>query len=434
MGAWGNMMITVCASADAALLPLQPDERLSCWIARNPVSVEPRDEEREQDYGELELKLPSALKTGLQHAAIAPDAWMLRPQDRTLYCPQCMAGDWAMGRPTYWRRSWTVAWRTCCPCHGMLLDTYRRDARVTFVATLMHRGWQGRELGIWSFGRGRKLYLDLAIGKDHRAVHLERALEVGECAQRDGWFPAGFDGLSLRHAYAAIVRALLEQFYFGHVDDDPEQEATDVATTRQLGAFLWLPNPIRYAINVLAEAVVADWSDTPLPDVARAFRTRLLLHAIGWSREPLPPAAADYVRLCPYIPAPHPRRLANCARHFAQADGQVLLANHPASRQGFTRRQAEAIGANTASFDRLHQLTALGRLGWFEPRRGILQPRVGAVPLSRDEFQGLSDLRLPAWVEQFPQPTRPELRALASQLLLRQRRDEDDDNADALRQ
>lgn len=382
-------MITLNTRKEHWLRDIQPDELLSSWANRNGVDIAPNTSREERDYGVLYLDLPSAsvgLLHGLQESADPPDEQILPPYARTLYCPQCMAGDWAIGNTPYRRRSWTVTWRTCCLQHGQLFDTHGVDRPLTFAETLQLESWIGRWIAIWRPG-SREPKHSLTIGADRRAIHLECALAARHEINYGGWFPAGFNGDSLFEAYIDLLRALLNQFGLF------ESRTRSAESVWQ--RFATLPNLIRYGLNVLAEAIIARWSGTPLPERdAPSFRTRLLLHAIGWGLDPLPVVKANYVLIDSHFLLSDPSLIDACAMHFRDLDQKSLRRNRATQGKGFTRRQAEAIGLPVVAYDLLGQLTRLGRLGQLD-RRGRLILRSRAAPLSWAEGQYLWQLQLP---------------------------------------
>jgi hypothetical protein len=50
-------------------------------------------------------------------------------------------------------------------------------------------------------------------------------------------------------------------------------------------AFAELPNEVRYSINIMAEAIVATWTDWPLPGNVSHERSRALSEILGWCPE-----------------------------------------------------------------------------------------------------------------------------------------------------
>lgn len=238
--------------------PLLPDETVSSWVARHPfIELSSDDREyRERDFGALTLDLPGAgepLMNALRRAAAPPDAWLLRPDQRTLVCARCQAVDWSFGTPCYQRRAWCVAWRTCCALHGMLFDTELSRA-PTWSKLLLSSSWSGAEVALMH-KRPFGAMLALGLHGDRRAIHLEAALD--EENRQAAWFPKGLTDQSLRDLYQTIVTDLLAQFYLRR--DGPLEERPNSGFNRSL-------NPNRFSINVLAEAILSEWTQTPLPD------------------------------------------------------------------------------------------------------------------------------------------------------------------------
>lgn len=130
------------------------------------------------------------------------------------------------------------------------------------------------------------------------------------------WFPKGFSVSSLRHAYAAIIRALLEQFDMNF--DEPASDVSialsrrpsrsqlahlfggvyeifpehrhlhagrargDVMARVPLGRFTELDLYTQHVLNVFAEAIISEWSNSPLPTSASEIRTRAIVRYLRW--------------------------------------------------------------------------------------------------------------------------------------------------------
>lgn len=266
-------------------LPLLADETVASWADRHPSIKLTSDSKHEHTFGQLVIDLPDfpcELRKQLERAAVSPDAWLLQPHERTLQCPRCIAEDWSQGVPSYNRRMWCVAWRTCCPRHGTLFDTDNLRVSPRWVDLLDSPMWNCQDLTI-VLTRPHGFLLHLSLASDHRAIHLEAAL-AGR--QRGVWFPEGMDLSSLRATYREIVSDLLAQFYLergGSEDQHPNP------------GFNRAHNGNRFAINVLAEAILSDWTGSPLPETAMCRRTGLLVRAIGWGESRPPRVRAGQV-------------------------------------------------------------------------------------------------------------------------------------------
>lgn len=275
--------------------PLQTDETVASWAKRHGIYLY-SDSRHEDTFGQLTidlLNLPLTLQEQLQRAAQPPDDWLLRANQRTLQCPRCIAEDWAQGVPAYHRRAWCVAWRTCCPRHGPLFDSGNRETPPTWERLLDGPRWTGQDLSF--FDKKPRLVHGFSLGSDRRAVHLEAAL-AGH--RRGAWFPKGMTQTTLRAIYRQIVSDLLAQDYL--VDEGPDQLPHP--------RFARTQNSKRFAINVLAEAILSEWTNTPLPALALAQRTSLLVRAIGWGEGHPPFVLAGQVlfrgpieRACPLV-------------------------------------------------------------------------------------------------------------------------------------
>ena len=256
-------------------LPLLPDETISSWARRHPGIQLSSEDNNEDAFGDLAIHLPAvprALRQQLRRAAEPPDDWLLKTHQRTIKCARCVAEDWARGVPPYERRAWSVAWRTCCRLHGPMFDTNGRWPLPDWGDQLGRPRWNGRYLAIM-VKRVPLPVLDFSLGNDRRAIHLESALE-GRCP--GAWYPNGMTASSLREIYGRIVSALLAQFYLPK--DGLEDEHPNPGFNRAI-------NANRFAVNVMAEAILSVWTHTPLPAQVLAQRTHLLVRAIGWSSE-----------------------------------------------------------------------------------------------------------------------------------------------------
>lgn len=317
-------------------LSLLPDESLSSWKRRNPDAYKALEMtflfHGDSDFGQLQLKQPlitNELFVQLQEAAKPPDPWLLN-SDNKQYCPRCWAEDWASGQQVYARRAWRVAWRTCCPKHGLYrpVDSVTREyLRVPLrgiacprwndldaihfnprrVVNLNHfggLGWESLKVQEWVNSQaGEELYL-VVIGR--RGMHLQGALEVSSLDSK--WCPKGLEPTLLRCAYALIVKELMKQF---SLDITPltiggkpkfpvyQRRANRFKSDvwRDLGLFYRLGPVTRFSINVLTEAVLSSWTVSPLPGDAGPHRyTQNLVKAIGWESG-LPKTAHDLLPL-----------------------------------------------------------------------------------------------------------------------------------------
>lgn len=250
--------------------PLQEDETVASWAKRLGINL-CSDSKEEDTFGHLTIdlpKLPSKLRDQLQRAAQPPDDWLLPWSHRTLQCPRCIAEDWSQGVPAYHRRAWCVAWRTCCPRHGLMSQLGSDIAPPRWEGLVGSQRWTGQDLSIvqsWP-----RWVHEFSLGSDHRAVHLEAAL-AGR--RDDAWFPKGMTQTALRAIYRQIVSDLLVQNYLA-LNGPEDQLPHPGFIHEQIGN--------RFAINVLAEAILSEWTNTPLPTSALANRTSLLVRAIGW--------------------------------------------------------------------------------------------------------------------------------------------------------
>ena len=255
-----------CRCNDECYASLLPDETVTSWVRRHPfVRFDPQvDRAEECDFGELQTCLPGAspaLVANLKRSALPPDKWLLQPHQRTLLCARCVAEDWALGRPPYPRRGWAVAWRTCCPKHGELFDV-DVGPLPSWPKIISMPAWSGRYIGIPG-KRGHRSAFVIPLYGDQRAIHLESALSHGASAR--GWSPKGLDETRLRATYRQIVADLLRQFHF---DKDEPGNLFPSSVFNQERNF------IRFSINAMAEAILSEWTKTPLPPSAPSRRRR----------------------------------------------------------------------------------------------------------------------------------------------------------------
>lgn len=369
---------------------LLPDETVSSWVGRHCFLQLTSDDMDERSFGTLEVDLPAAprsLLSDLRNAAKPPDAWMLWPWQRTLHCARCLAEDWVSGLPPYERRAWAVAWRTCCPRHGMLFEAERNPV-PTWPSVLTAPFWSGDEIAIVPKCRFSAVPR-LGLHGDRRAIHLESALAKGK--RRTAWFPQGFDGASLRTVYQAIVTDLLGQFSM-ETDGTPE-EIPNKEFNRQR-------NANRFAVNALVEAILSKWTDTPLPDCASAQRTDLLVRAIGWGEE----RPVSIRRGQVLFPGPC-ERFCELTRYksLLRSNQYQKLSNPAESRhQGyFTLSEARQLDLNIEESLRwLAGLTRGGQFLAFDATAGCLteNPALPEVCRLQPGVSQPDKLLLPAWV------------------------------------
>lgn len=331
--------------------PLLEDETLSSWVARQRDRVDLAIEStsawrREADYGPLEFEgdWHPDLKSQLRASAVPPDEWLLEPRDRVTGCPRCWAEDWANGRPLYLRRSWSISWRATCPMHGRLAISPPNWQRPYSCA--LPPVWEGREIGIFPQIQGRGCRFAFSIGDDRRAMHLEAAMGASQ-ASEPAWFPRGHSTSSLREAYAVLSESLCRQFLLGQPSGCPN--------TRSLSILPTLPAEHRYAINVIAEAVLSDWTDSPLPESADPKRTSLIVRAIGWALPRPQDMRANRLSNCQCHL--QPKYWAECFRAATKG-----LANPPAVEQPRSRDQVRFLASEEL------EIFPPGLAAWVEQR------------------------------------------------------------------
>ncbi|MFC5741584.1 TniQ family protein [Dyella tabacisoli] len=293
------------------VLALLPDETVSSWKLRNVYGVGrfvgTARLDRDADFGSLKLRgdeIFDAPLTQLREAAKMPDTWLLCPAAKQ-FCPLCWAEDWVSGSQPYSRRSWRVAWRTCCGKHGLFqplrIGTSNKYRRFP-LRCLEYPQWSTLDtLHLNPEGIGLPSILEkygsnaLSI-TDRRGIHIQNALEPH--TSKRFWYPHGFDPTFLRSAYAVIVKALQKQFSKDQHrvpresrswHESPYRFKQDV--WRDLGFFFRLDPSERFSINVLAEAILSTWTNSPLPiGVFAHRRTQTLVDAIGWAPGDFQPA------------------------------------------------------------------------------------------------------------------------------------------------
>jgi hypothetical protein len=376
---------------------LLPDETVASWADRQPGVALRSDSEYEDTFGQLTIvlpELPHTLRRELLRAAQPPDEWLLRPHQRTLQCPRCLAEDWAQGVPAYNRRAWCVAWRTCCPRHGVLFDTEKRERPPGWVSLLEGRRWDSGHLFI-APAKGYRVLLHLSLGADRRAIHLEAAL-AGR--RRGTWFPKGMTQDTLRTIYREIVSDLLSQFYMDR--SGPKEQ-------RPSPGFNCALNFNRFTINVLAEAVLSEWTGTPLPTSALALRTPLLMRAIGWGEGRPTHVKGGQVLLRGPSERTHP--LVNYTSLLRQEDFARLARPEAGRHVGYlTLPEARLLGSSCSeAVSALTQLTTLGQFLAFDARRGCLVENRHLPAQARlAPEQAPEHVLLPAWA--FRPSTPPE--------------------------
>ena len=241
----------------------------------------------------------------------------------------------------------------------------------------------------------RRFALKLQLHGDRRAIHLETAL--ADDAGTSVWFPRGLDKASLRVAYQEIIEELIHQF---HLEYDGRSEEQPAVTFGQL------LNQYRFALNVLAEAILSRWTETPLPACASAQRTDLIVRAIGWGESH--PAKVGHGQV---LFRAQVRRTLDRPRH-----GTAFSLAHRGNVAGFTTRDdyayfalSEARQLNVGVDDclrRLADLTRKGQFHMFDGRRGYLSPNV-ALPAAfglNDDRASSPEMLLPTWAYAKPQP------------------------------
>jgi len=375
---------------------LLPDETLSSWADRHQFIRLTSDDPKERNFGTLDVDLPGAQRSllrALRHSAAAPDAWLLPPHQRTLHCVRCLAEDWALGLPSFERRAWSVAWRTCCQRHGVLFDSDRKPV-PGWRSVLGAPNWSGEEISIYLRG-GLGVVLALDLHRDRRAIHLESALANGK--RKGAWFPNGLDTSSLRDAYRAIVTDLIAQFFMDS-DEAPESLPN--------GDFNRHQNPNRFAVNVLAEAILSEWTNTPLPGCASAQSTNLLVRAIGWGQER--PTKLRCGQVLFRGPSARRRDLTHYEKLIGAAQYRRLA--HPAAQDHwgyFTLPEARRLGVDIGCHLRwLADQTRQGQFLAFDARGGRLTENPAlpeALRLQPEDVEPYK-LLLPAWAFGPPKP------------------------------
>lgn len=152
----------------------------------------------------------------------------------------------------------------------------------------------------------------MVLGDDIRAIHLESLLLQGKFGDSVTWRPRHLTLRSLETLYRRIIPILCTQFGW------PTE-----GKRSPLGAFPEAPNEVRQGIHVMAEAVMAVWLETPIPQASHA-RSIGLAEIIGWwperpgfDHELLPGGQVCYAR-------PERQGLARCARVLRPASRAFL--------------------------------------------------------------------------------------------------------------
>lgn len=211
------------APAEAPQLSLFFDESLSSWKRRNyrlrrTIEFAARSF-RDEDFGQLRLKefiIPDQLFLQLQRAAELPDPWLLSPRNKQ-FCPRCLIEDWVSGGAPYARRSWRIAWHTCCPKHGLYERLELKSRRLFCFPLLCLTRPRWSKLDVIHLHARRSPFTNVVLGKDvriaivgRRGLHIQSALE-GK-SHRQLWYPHGIKPILLRQTYASVVKALMRQF------------------------------------------------------------------------------------------------------------------------------------------------------------------------------------------------------------------------------
>lgn len=209
--------------------------------------------------------------------------WNLLPEeDRTLYCPGCWQAQIGRGEKNSFNPLWTLECVTTCCNHGKLSDTersrdYPRDLR--HIEAEARQQTRSSPIAIRfprssSWDRLPKCVV-MGLGDDVRSIHLENALLKEQLGyQHVDWWPAKVSSHRLEKLYRSLVISLCAQFGW-----------SSATSRREFRPFVGMPNEARYSINVMVEAVLAIWLDTPLPDVVSHERSQALVEVIGWGPE-----------------------------------------------------------------------------------------------------------------------------------------------------
>lgn len=295
----------------ASSLALLADESISSWRLRHPFiipTVRMPLGVHDKDFGPLQLKrsnIPASVIAHLRKAAKAPDSWLLMPGKCRQFCPRCLAEDLVSGQTPYARRAWRIAWHTCCQQHG-LYDLECNVATLNGLETairfplmgILHPKWNApAELHFearcsTAEGRGQQVTTFRMPLVGRRAVHLENALSRYTFSNNRQWHPRGLNASALREVYAAIAKILVKQFSIGllpsiwgviDITRQHDPKRFNSVAWKHLGMFCRLTPKDRFSINVMVEAILSTWTESPLPDEAGAHTyTEQLVKAVGW--------------------------------------------------------------------------------------------------------------------------------------------------------
>lgn len=106
------------------------------------------------------------------------------------------------------------------------------------------------------------------------------------------WRPLSLSHRALFRLYCSIFLMLADQF---DVAPPGTYSALHGTVPGPLGPIALIPVETRFALNVIVEAIVSAWTDTPLPHSVSHERTRALARWAGWAPwgvdgGPTPPA------------------------------------------------------------------------------------------------------------------------------------------------
>lgn len=291
---------------DSSLQSLYEDETVGSWMRRvRAVHREaglasahlesPLTDPADPDFGALAPwtdALPRSLRRHLRHAAELPSRYVAPPERRTQFCIWCQRNDLLEGREPYRRRVWSIEWVSTCARHGPLSVTLLGEPSNpwdVFVSEPQNKrhcvieGSPGRDL------KGtRGVFF---IGTDVRAIWLETALLASNGGA--AWRPNGLSQRALASLYSHVLLGLIRQYQVAPANGEWPRDLGGY--TGPLGPMgrLWMRT--RYALNVIAEAVISVWTRSPLPTThASDARTRAVVQWAGWypwrqGREPEPP-------------------------------------------------------------------------------------------------------------------------------------------------
>jgi len=283
------------------------DECLSSWVSRQGGAVKLVPEQHirrhectphglECDYGELRIHDPDIdkpLAAQLQRAAWWPAPYVLPPSERDSVCFRCLAEQWVRGQPLYRGRRWSIAWHGSCSKHGPLTRAMHLPEKLnewpkdTFSSLdLLDHDLMVLQTPV--------LPVPINLFRDQRGCHLEAALD-DLCVSK--WHPRFFDQEALHYVYAEITKHLLMQFsgrngWVIRRSEVPHFRGKVVypgkGRDQNHAVQYWArPQITVHHLNVLAEAILAVWTATPLPAAAGPTeRTKLIVQIIGWDLRP----------------------------------------------------------------------------------------------------------------------------------------------------